>query len=212
MYRFLSNGNGNNTILALYNQCSVLKEWSTILSHLGQVDWFAQRQKNGLHFLLNWNDVSLDPFSAPPPLEIFHVYSLLEISNIPVGHVCRLGHYEVVWFKGNDIKKVTNRDQNDKYFSLLWASYGLNSLPPPPNSRHIISKLSSELLHSTLYSLNHNKRLFSQFFFFSNLPTNSIHPYYIRNQKDASLAVSFISHCKITLHVSDAFCVHHQEY
>jgi hypothetical protein len=22
----------------------------------------------------------------------------------------------------------------------------------------------------------------------------------------------FISHCKITLHVSDAFCVHHQEY
>ena len=36
--------------------------------------------------------------------------------------------------------------------------------------------------------------------------------YYIRNQKDATLAVSFISHCKITLHVSDAFCVHHQEY
>jgi len=29
--------------------------------------------------------------------------------------------------------------------------------------------------------------------------------YYIRNQKDATLAVSFISHCKITLHVSDAF-------
>ena len=36
--------------------------------------------------------------------------------------------------------------------------------------------------------------------------------YYIRNQQDATLAVSFISHCKITLHVSDAFCVHHQEY
>ena len=34
--------------------------------------------------------------------------------------------------------------------------------------------------------------------------------YYIKNQQDATLAVSFISHCKITLHVSDAFCVHHQ--
>ena len=36
--------------------------------------------------------------------------------------------------------------------------------------------------------------------------------YNIRNQHDTTLAVSFISHCKITLHVSDAFCVHHQEY
>ena len=36
--------------------------------------------------------------------------------------------------------------------------------------------------------------------------------YYIKNQQDATLAVLFISHCKITLHVSDAFCVHHQEY
>ena len=36
--------------------------------------------------------------------------------------------------------------------------------------------------------------------------------YYIRNQQDANLAVSFICHCKITLHVSDAFCVHPQEY
>ena len=32
--------------------------------------------------------------------------------------------------------------------------------------------------------------------------------YYIKNQQDATLTVSFISHCKITLHVSDAFCVH----
>ena len=31
--------------------------------------------------------------------------------------------------------------------------------------------------------------------------------YYIKNQQDATLAVLFISHCKITLHVSDAFCV-----
>jgi len=36
--------------------------------------------------------------------------------------------------------------------------------------------------------------------------------YYIKNQQDATLAVSSISHCKITLHVPDAFCVHHQEY
>jgi hypothetical protein len=34
--------------------------------------------------------------------------------------------------------------------------------------------------------------------------------YYIKNQQDATLAVLFISNCKITLHVSDAFCVHHQ--
>ena len=34
--------------------------------------------------------------------------------------------------------------------------------------------------------------------------------YHIKNQLDAALAVLFISHCKITLHVSDAFCVHHQ--
>ena len=36
--------------------------------------------------------------------------------------------------------------------------------------------------------------------------------YYTKNQQDATLAVLFISHCKIILHVSDAFCVHHQEY
>ena len=36
--------------------------------------------------------------------------------------------------------------------------------------------------------------------------------YYIKNQQDATLAVLFIGHCKITLHVSDASCVHHQEY
>ena len=36
--------------------------------------------------------------------------------------------------------------------------------------------------------------------------------YYIKNQQAATLAVLFIINCKITLHVSDAFCVHHQEY
>ena len=41
---------------------------------------------------------------------------------------------------------------------------------------------------------------------------NKIYIYYIKNQQDATLAVLFISNCKITLHVSEAFCVHHQEY
>ena len=36
--------------------------------------------------------------------------------------------------------------------------------------------------------------------------------HYRRNQQDATLAVLFISNCKITLHVSDASRVHHQEY
>ena len=39
-----------------------------------------------------------------------------------------------------------------------------------------------------------------------------ISSYHIKNQQDATLAVLFISNCKITLHVSDASCVHHQEY
>jgi hypothetical protein len=30
--------------------------------------------------------------------------------------------------------------------------------------------------------------------------------YYIKNQRDETLAVLFISTCMITLHVSDAFC------
>ena len=30
--------------------------------------------------------------------------------------------------------------------------------------------------------------------------------YYMKNQQDATLAVLFISNCKITLHVPDAFC------
>ena len=36
--------------------------------------------------------------------------------------------------------------------------------------------------------------------------------YHIKNQQDATLAVLFISHCKITLRVSDASCVHHQQF
>jgi len=37
----------------------------------------------------------------------------------------------------------------------------------------------------------------------------SISLFYIKNQQDATLAVLFISNCKMTLHVSDAFRVHH---
>jgi len=36
--------------------------------------------------------------------------------------------------------------------------------------------------------------------------------YYIKSQQDATLVVLFISNWKITLHVSDAFWSHHQEY
>ena len=41
---------------------------------------------------------------------------------------------------------------------------------------------------------------------------NNIRAILYKEPKDANLAVMFISNCKITLHVSDAFCVHHQEY
>ena len=34
----------------------------------------------------------------------------------------------------------------------------------------------------------------------------------MKNQLDATLAVLFINNCKNTLHVSDAYRVHHQEY
>ena len=36
--------------------------------------------------------------------------------------------------------------------------------------------------------------------------------YYMKNQQDETLAVLFIGHYKITLLVSDTFCLHHQEY
>ena len=36
--------------------------------------------------------------------------------------------------------------------------------------------------------------------------------YYVKNQQDATLAVLFISNCKITVHVSDVHHVHHQQY
>ena len=52
---------------------------------------------------------------------------------------------------------------------------------------------------------------FWYFFFMFEFPC-IITLYYIKDQQDATLAVLFISHCKITLHVSDASCVHHKEY
>jgi hypothetical protein len=74
----------------------------------------------------------------------------------------------------------------------------------------------------------HKNRLFDKHHFVRNCTTrfttvNSLQLFmfdfpciitllYIKNQRDATLAVLFISNCKITLHVSDAFCVHHQEY
>ena len=36
--------------------------------------------------------------------------------------------------------------------------------------------------------------------------------HYVKNQRDTTFAVMFISNCKITLHVSDALCAYHQEY
>ena len=59
----------------------------------------------------------------------------------------------------------------------------------------------------TLY----NPKTHPVFFFMFDFPC-IISLCYIKNQQDETLAVLFISNCKITLHVSDAFCVHHQEY
>ena len=36
--------------------------------------------------------------------------------------------------------------------------------------------------------------------------------YYTKNKQDATLALLFISNCKITLHVSDASRIHHQKH
>ena len=55
------------------------------------------------------------------------------------------------------------------------------------------------------YKLGYNMNFMFEFLCIISL-------YYIKNQQDATLAVLFISNCKITLHVLDAFCVHHQEY
>ena len=46
----------------------------------------------------------------------------------------------------------------------------------------------------------------------ASVETVTLKIYYIKNQQDETLAVLFISNCKNTLHVSDAFWVHHQEY
>jgi len=59
-------------------------------------------------------------------------------------------------------------------------------------------------------SNTHKRKMIQIYFMFEFLCIISL--YYIKNQQDATLAVIFTSNCKITLHVSDASCVHHQEY
>ena len=75
--------------------------------------------------------------------------------------------------------------------------------PAPGNS-------SETFLNSVLDRVWSDKQSFYNNFMFE-FPC-IITLYYIKNQQDATLAVLFISNGKITLHVSDAFCVHHQEY
>jgi len=76
--------------------------------------------------------------------------------------------------------------------------------------RQVSSRLSNYQLSSmNLFTI----LLLFLFFFMFEFPC-IITLYYIESQLDATLAVLFISHCKITLHVSGAFChvwvsVHH---
>jgi hypothetical protein len=51
-------------------------------------------------------------------------------------------------------------------------------------------------------------QIFISLYFMFEFPC-IIRLYYIKNQQDATLAVLFISNCKITVHVSDVFCFHH---
>ena len=80
------------------------------------------------------SSITVIPKCAPPhPPRIFHVYPFLEICSIALGHVFRLGHYKVIWLRGNDMKKW-QAVIKIKYFSLLWASYDLN----PPRCRRTL--------------------------------------------------------------------------
>jgi len=68
--------------------------------------------------------------------------------------------------------------------------------------RQVSSRLSNYQLSSmNLFTI----LLLFLFFFMFEFPC-IITLYYIESQLDATLAVLFISHCKITLHVSGAFC------
>ena len=53
---------------------------------------------------------------------------------------------------------------------------------------------------------------FTNFFFFAAVCVLFHVLYYVKNQRDATLAVLFISNCNVTLHVSDALYAHHQKY
>ena len=92
------------------------------------------------------------------------------------------------------IKSKTKRNKNLKLWNIKYFAY-TQCVPSDDNRpRH-------------LYVMSRNAYVNFMFEF-----PCIITLYYIKNQQDATLAISFISHCKITLHVPDAFCVHHQGY
>jgi hypothetical protein len=77
----------------------------------------------------------------------------------------------------------------------------------PPAPRTFVSYIGTNIrLTFTGLPLPKNERDYFMFEF-----PCIISRYYIKNQQDATLEVLFISNCKITLHVSDAFCVHYQD-
>ena len=85
---------------------------------------------------------------------------------------------------------------------MVWRAYLEPQRLPP----------SLSLTHpSREFYLRFSPRVTGKFHFMFDFPC-IISLYYTKNQQDATLAVLFISNGKITLHVSDAFCVHHQEY
>ena len=85
------------------------------------------------------------------------------------------------------------------------SSYSSNTIPSK------ISESEGVILYNTIFGELTSIRFITEI---KTLIRKGTDPalYYIKNQQDATLALLFISNCKITLHVSDAFCVHHQDY
>jgi len=85
-----------------------------------------------------------------------------------------------------------------------WLTWQPQYLPSfPPGSVEEVVQTQGHWLIPTWYSYDTyllRSTVFKSVRFFVNKP---VCIYYIRNQQDATLAVSFISHCKIILHVSD---------
>ena len=94
---------------------------------------------------------------------------------------------------------------HEKAYTLSWPEWGLLWLAVDCKVKVNVKVTWWHVTGDRRESSSTDKAIFS-------LGTRWMWVYYIRNQQDATLAVSFISHCKITLHVSDPFCVHHQEY